>query len=90
MDDDLWPGSPVPLRAMQAALLGALAPEGVAQMRENAELAVARSTVSPATERSAVLAQLAIARWLGGEALEDALRLLREADELGSLSNVLA
>jgi LuxR family maltose regulon positive regulatory protein len=87
--DDLWPGAPVPLRAMQAGLIASLAPEGVTQMRENAEIAVAYSEGAPASERAVVIATLGIACWLGGES-EAALRMLREAEEVGAVGNVLA
>jgi len=87
--DGLWPGTPVPLRAMQAGLIAALAPEGVTQMRENAELAVALSEGAPPSERAAVATFLGFACWLGGDS-EAALHILREAEEEGAVGNVLA
>jgi LuxR family maltose regulon positive regulatory protein len=87
--DGMWPGAPVPLRAMQAGLVAALAPEGVTQMRENAELAVSLSEGAPPTERAAVTAFLGLARWLGGNSAAG-LRILRAAEEEGAVGNVLA
>ena len=87
--DGLWPGTRVPLRAMQAALIGAHAPEGVTQMRENAELAAAPGEAAPLSMRAAVVTQLGIARWLGGDS-DGALPILREAEEVGAMGNVLA
>ena len=86
--DGLWPGAPVPLRAMQAALIAAHA-EGVAQMRENAELAVALSEGAPASERAPVAVFLGFARWLGGDS-EAALCVLEDAEAEGAVGNVLA
>ena len=86
--DGLWPGAPVPLRAMQAALIAAHA-EGVTQMRENAELAVALSEGAPASERAPVAVFLGFACWLGGDS-EAALRVLQEAEAEGAVGNVLA
>ena len=88
--DGLWPGAPVPvpLRAMQAALIAAHA-EGVTQMRENAELAVALSEGAPASERAPVAVFLGFACWLGGD-IEAALRVLKEAEAEGAVGNVLA
>jgi len=87
--EGMWPGAPVPLRAMQAGLIAALAPEGVTQMRENAELAVAFSEHAPPTERAAVTTFLGFARWLGGDS-DAGLRILRAAEEEGAVGNVLA
>ena len=53
--DGMWPGADLPLRAMQAGLIAALAPDGLTQMRENAELAVALSEGGRPTERAAVV-----------------------------------
>jgi LuxR family transcriptional regulator, maltose regulon positive regulatory protein len=87
--DETWPDAPVPLRAMQAGLVAALAPEGVTQMRENAEVAVSLSRGAPASERAAVVTQLGVAHWLGGDSVA-ALRLLREGEEEGAVGNILA
>lgn len=86
--DGLWPGADVSLRAMQAGLIAAHA-EGLTQMRENAEIAVALSECAPATERAAVAVFLGFACWLGGDS-EAALRILREAEDEGAVGNVLA
>ena len=86
--DGLWPGAPVSLRAMQAGLIAAHA-EGVTQMRENAELAVALSEGAPASERAAVAVFLGFACWLGGDG-EAALRILKDAEAEGAVGNVLA
>ncbi len=87
--DGMWPGAPVPLRAMQAGLAAALA-EGVTQLRENAEIAVALSEGAHPTERAPVTFYLGFARWLSGDDTEVALRILREAEELGATANALA
>ena len=87
--DGLWPGAPVPLLAMKALLIATLAPEGVTQMRRNAELAFSFSEGAPASERAVAVTQLGIASWLDGDS-EDALRLLREGEEEGAIGNVLA
>ena len=86
--DGLWPGAPVPLRAMQAGLIAAHA-EGVTLMRENAELAVALSESAPPTERAAVAVFLGFASWLGGDS-EAALCVLEDAEVEGAVGNVLA
>ena len=88
VSDGMWPGAPVPLRAMQAGLIAAHA-EGITQMRENAELAIALSEDSPPSERAAIAVFLGCAHWLGGDS-EAALRILREAEDEGAVGNVLA
>ena len=87
--DGMWPGASVPLRAVQARLIASLAPEGVTQMRENAELAVALDETGPPIERNTSAMLLGAARWLGGDDAFGTLRILREAEEEGA-SNVIA
>lgn len=87
--DAMWPGAPVPLRAMKAGLIAALAPGGVTQMRDNAEIAVSLSGGAPASERSVVVTQLGIAHWLSGDA-PGALPLLKDGEGQGATGNVLA
>lgn len=88
--DGLWPGLKVPLRRAQAALIAAFAPDGVKQMREYAELAVAIGGDGPLTDHSTNMMILGVARWLDGADIESALRVLADAAEQGAVDNVIA
>ena len=87
--DALWPHTIVPLRVMQTGLIASLAPGGVTQMREHAELTVALSDGAHPAERAFAVTMLGIAQWLCGDP-QAALPLLRQGGELGSVANVLA
>jgi LuxR family maltose regulon positive regulatory protein len=88
--DGMWPGAPVPLRAMQAGLIAALSPEGMTQLRKSAELAVSLSADAHPTEKAVVTFYLGAALWLADDDADAALPRLREAEELGVAANVLA
>ena len=88
--DDMWPGAPVPLRAMQAGLTAALSPEGVTQLRESSQLAVSLSVDAHPTEKAAVTVYLGAALWLADDDAEAAMLVLLEAEELGAAANLLA
>ncbi len=87
--DCLWPGATVPLRAVQAALIAACAPEGVTQMRRAAELYNSLGEGANLTGHTGVAMLLGVACWLAGET-EAALRSLREAEETGAVANTSA
>jgi LuxR family maltose regulon positive regulatory protein len=89
MDDTLWPGGTVSLRAMQAALRACLGFEGVARMRSDAELAVSLMGRAELVERAAAETVLGAAYWLSGD-VEAARRTLQTAEEDGAVANVLA
>jgi LuxR family transcriptional regulator, maltose regulon positive regulatory protein len=88
--DAVWPGTSVPVRAIQAGLVAVFAPLGVRQMVENAELAVRLSETAPLSERSAMACSLGIALWLDGRDSREAVRSLEEAEDMGTVANVLA
>ena len=50
-----WPGAPVSLRAVQALMRGAFAPDGLPQMLAESELGVRLSEGAPASMRAASL-----------------------------------
>ena len=88
--DKMWPGAPVPLRAMQAGLIAALSPQGMTQLRESAQLAVSLSGDAHPTEKAAVTVYLGAALWLADDDTEAALPVLLEAETLGAEANLLA
>jgi LuxR family maltose regulon positive regulatory protein len=87
--DGQWPGASVQIRAMQAFLVGSLAPEGVTQMRENAALALALSDGVDLTVHAASATLLGEALWLVGDN-EAAARCLRVGEEEGGVAHCVA
>lgn len=84
-----WPGADVPLRAMQAILVGSTALGGVRQMRRCAEEALALSAGVDLTTHAAAAALLGQALWLEGDA-QAAAPYLRQAVDEGAVAHCLA
>ena len=87
--DGRWPGANVPIRAMQALLIASLAPEGVAQMRQNAQLAFTLSDGVDLTVHAVAATLLGEALWLEGDNAA-AARHLRVGEEEGAVAHCIA
>jgi len=89
LGEGTWPGSKVPLRAMQAGLKAALGREGAAAMLVDAQRAAELSEGADLVELAAMHAVLGVAQWLAGDDAAAVVSLGLAEDE-GAAANVVA
>jgi LuxR family maltose regulon positive regulatory protein len=88
-DDERWPGTDTPVRALHAGLLASLAPGGISQMRQDAEVMVRLTDRADPATRAAAAALMGQACWLAGDA-GTAARYLAIAEADGAIAHRLA
>jgi LuxR family maltose regulon positive regulatory protein len=89
VDDTIWPGGVVSLKAMQAALRAAIGRDGLTVMLADAERAEELSQNAELVERAALHTVLGVAHWLKGD-VDSAIAAFSRAEDEGAVANAIA